>query len=146
MPDPVYGNFINTTTGLTYSGGSASAGIVVATPTAAPSLPAGAFVVNGDGSITVTQAGTYLVSATVDVTAANAETFAVQVNGGGSNVTFYNAFQVPAGGGVATITTVITVNANDVVSISLVSAGPVTTAAPAGAGGPPVALMMLKIA
>ena len=147
MPDPVYGNFVTTTTGVVYSGGTQSAGIVMATPTPAPSTPAGAFAVNGDGSITVEQAGTYLVTGHVNVTSATAEAYAVQVNGGGSNVAFYNAFSTPAGGGASSITTVMTLIAGDIVSIGLTSPGPVTTSNAAGSvGGPPVALTLLQIA
>jgi len=146
MPAPVYGNFVTTTTGSVYSGGSLGAGTVMATPTPAPSTPAGAFTVNGDGSITVNQPGTYLVTGKVSVTATNAESYAVQVNGTGGNVSFYNAFSTPIGGGTSSITTVLTLATDDVVSIGLTSAGPVTTTStPSGTGGPPVALTLLQI-
>ena len=146
MPAPVYGNFVTTTTGTAYSGGTLDTGIVMATPTPAPSTPAGAFTVNGDGSITVNQAGTYLVTGKVSVTATNSESYAVQVNGTGGNVSFYNAFSTPAGGGTSSITTIMTLNIGDVVSVGLTSPGPVTTANTAGGtGGPPVALTILQI-
>ena len=142
----VYANYINTTNSLVYSGGSASNGIVMATPIAAPAVPTTAFVTQADGSILVTNAGTYLITASVNVTSVNAQSYAVQINGAGSNVSYFNAFQTPAGGGTASITTVVSINAGDIVSVGLTSAGPVTTSPPAvGAGGPPVAITFVKI-
>ena len=141
-----YANFVNTTNGLVYSGGSASSGIVMATPLAAPAVPSSAFVSQADGSVLVVNAGTYLVTASVNVTSTAAESYAVQINGAGSNVNYYNAFQTPAGGGNASITTVLAINAGDIVSVGLTSAGPVTTATAAvGAGGPPITLTLVKI-
>ena len=147
MPPVVYGNFVTTTTGVVYSGGTMNAGVVMATPIAAPSTPAGAFTINGDGSVTVNQAGTYLVTGKVSVTATNAESYVVQVNSSGGNVNYYNAFSTPAGGGTSSITTVLTLNAGDILSVGLTSPGPVTTTNTAGGtGGPPVALTILQVA
>ena len=142
-----YANFVNVTNGIVYSGGTSTNGIVMATPLAAPAVPTANFVSQADGSVLVTNGGTYLVNASVDVTSTNAESYAVQINGAGSNVSYYNAFQTPAGGGVASITTVLTLNPGDIVSVGLTSAGPVTTSPPAaGAGAPPVTLTLVQIA
>jgi len=57
-----------------------------------------------------------------------------------------NAFQTPPGGGTVSITTVLYLNAGDILSVALTSAGPVTKAAlAAGAGGSPVAMTVIKI-
>jgi hypothetical protein len=103
-----------------------------------------AFTLNSDGTVTINQAGTYLANGKVQT--ANGGTFALQVNGAGSNVNYYNAFSTPTVGGTGTVNTLLTLNAGDMVSIGLTNDGPTTLATSTGGiTTPSTAITLYKI-
>jgi hypothetical protein len=127
-----------------YSGGTLSNGVVVPVTTMTSQTPSDAFTLNSDGTVTVNQAGTYLANGKVQTS--NGGQFALQVNGAGANVSYYNAFSAPDSGGTGTVNTVLTLNAGDKVSIGLVSPGPATLATSSGGvTTPSTAITLYKV-
>jgi hypothetical protein len=109
--------------------------------------------------ITVKEAGTYLVNGYVKVNEKNqADTFAIGVNGRTNNTNTHNTFATDGPGyQLAEITTLLTLNPGDTVSVNLVSQGTAalkawmsTSSGMRGGepvpGSPSVGLSMVKIA
>jgi hypothetical protein len=91
---------------------------------------------NSDGTVTVNQTGNYLVTGKVQIQpTTTTTTFALQVNGTGGNVPFYNAVSIGPNDSEASITTIMPLTAGTKISLGLISPNTVTLATAPG-GGP----------
>jgi len=140
----VYGTFIAFDNNP-YSGGWVDAPVNI--PLTEQTVPVNpAFTLNADGTVTVNQTGTYLVTAYTQTAAGTIAQFAVSVDNGGSNVPFYNAFGTTDGGS-SSITTIIQLNYNERVAVALVDPGPAQMQATIGTNTTPsVSLTLTQIA
>ncbi|WP_234449432.1 hypothetical protein [Staphylococcus aureus] len=89
----------------------------------------GAFTINADGSLTIIQSGNYIADGRIQLAPGSSGVYGIQVNGNGINVSYYNAGSaetIIGNSGVITISTVLTLNAGD--KVSLVRAGTSTIA------------------
>ena len=130
MPDLVAGTFVGFSND-TYSGGAEDAGVILPVTIQTAPVVAGQFTVNPDGSVTVNEAGTYLVTGSTNTANSTTAQFAIQVNGKGANTNSFDAYSTFAGGNTSA-TTILQLNAGDQVSNGLISAGNATLQSSSG--------------
>lgn len=126
-PATVYGSFYSFNTGpFTPPNATGAATVVIPTETAssAPYNTAGAFTVNPNGSITMNVAGCYLVIATINLQANNQGVFGIIVNNDSLTTPYLQSFgnnlSSTTGSTQLNHTSIICVNAGDIVNIGLV--------------------------
>ena len=126
-----------------YSGGSTTTPVLL--PLAQQTDPnvAGQFTLSG-GEVTVNEAGAYIVTGFVQSATGTGSAYSILINGNTAG-TFYSAFGT-TDGGASSVTTVMTLNAGDVLSLNLISPSVTLSPSTGGTTTPSLALSLAKIA
>jgi hypothetical protein len=143
-----YGTFVGFST-QSLSGGSQSKGIIApVTNVTTISNPAD-FTVLPSGEVQVNRAGTYQATGKVQIQNSSlGQGFALQVNQGGSLVSYYNGLSMAPNNSAGSVTTMLQLQAGDKVSMGFLSGGPITLATQPGGmneGSPSVAITLTKL-
>ena len=136
---PAVGTYVSLD-GTTYSGGSTTTPVLL--PLQQSVGPATNTALNGDGTVTIQKAGLYQLVANVQSLAGAA--YQILINGSTSTPAFYSAFGTSSGG-AASITTNVSLNAGDIVSVDLISTTVTLDASAGGTTTPSVALSIAQI-
>ena len=136
-----YGVFLSLST-ASFTGGAIATPVPLPLTQSEPPTTADQTLNTTTNTVTVSEAGTYLITATVDSSTPGA--YAITVNGAIPNA--YSAFGVTsATGGSSSISTLVTLNAGDQVGIGLISPSVTLSSTTAGITVPSTALTLTKV-